>query len=64
MRCCICGKRIADCWPPLCADPQCEYWFRAEVEHDKAAREEVERDEWCRHQLPKNAYNLMNRRGK
>jgi len=45
MNCCICHKEIADCWPPLCDDKNCEDVFKLEAAHDTWAREQANRDD-------------------
>ena len=44
MDCCVCHKKIADCWPPVCDDKDCEYWFKVECNYNHWAREQANRD--------------------
>ena len=44
MRCCICNNEIADCYPPLCDNEDCENRFMVEVKFNTWAREEANRE--------------------
>ena len=46
MECCICHKEIADCWPPLCDDEDCEKRFFVEVSYNAWAKKEVEKENY------------------